>query len=157
MFNEPDFISDLILVPPYHYHYNFYTLILAAAVYVSCQQQGITSTLREGNSTCPGEQVNFTCTLRGSLALAWISPGYIADDNPLQFSIASTLGVDVLSMINGRITATARLTTNSMDNGEQVLQSTLRITATEASMVTCSGTNGDIESTFFISGTYNCV
>ena len=149
MFNKPDFISDS-LHPP--------TIIitifirLAAAVSVSCQE--LTSTLREGNRTCLGDEVTFICTLRGSLALAWRSPGYIADGNPLQFSTASMLDVDVPSMINGRITATATLTRNTMDNGEQVLVSTLRITATVASTVTCSGTNGvTLSIGFSISGT----
>ena len=164
MFNNPDFISDSL-------HHRLYipmvahpTIVIttfihsAAAACVSCQEQGITSTLRDGNRTCPGEEVIFTCTLRGSLALAWRSPGYINNDNPLQFSTASTLGVDVPSMINGRITATATLTRNVIDNGEQVLVSTLRITATVDSMVTCSGTSGVAESIeFSISGTYNRV
>ena len=140
---------------------NWYTLregnliifLLAAAVCVSCQE--LTSTLREGNRACQGEEVIFTCTLRGSLGLGWSSPGYINDDNPLQFSTASILGVDVPSMINGSITAIATLTDNTLDNGVRVLVSTLRITAIEASVVTCSGTSGDSANIdFSISGTY---
>jgi hypothetical protein len=124
---------------------------LAAAVCVSCQE--LTSTLREGNYSCQGEEVIFTCTLRGSLGLEWRSPSYIEDGNPLQFSTASVVGRDTTSMINGMITATARLTRNTDDNGMPVLGSTLRITAAEASMVTCSGTSGGTESVeFFISG-----
>ena len=131
---------------------SFIHVYLAAAACVSCQE--LTSTLSEGNSTCPGEEVTFTCTLTGSLGLGWISPGYINNDNPLQFSTASTLGVDVPSMIDGRTTATATLTTNTMENGVRVLESTLRITATVASTVICSGTIGDSASIeFSISGT----
>ena len=135
---------------------------LAAAVCVSCQQQGITSTLREGNRTCPEEEVIFTCILRGSpgvsvLGLDWISPGYIEDGNPLQISTESTLGVDEPSRINGKITATARLTTaKTLDNGVRVLVSTLRITATVNSMVTCEGTNGvTLSIEFSVSGMCN--
>ena len=125
----------------------------AAAACVSCQGL-ITSTLREGNRTCLGEEIIFNCTLRGSVALAWSSPGYIDNDIPLQFSPASMLGVDVPSRINEMITATARLTNSILDNGVRVLESTLRITATVASMVTCSGTNGVSASIgFSISGT----
>ena len=64
------------------------------------------------------------------------------------------IGANVQSRITGNITATATLTTNIMDNGEQVLQSTLRITATVDSMVTCNNISGDIGSIeFSISGT----
>ena len=66
------------------------------------------------------------------------------------------LGVDVPSMINGRTTAIARLTNNTLNNEVRVLVSTLRINATMASTVTCSGTRGDPASIgFSISGTYN--
>ena len=64
------------------------------------------------------------------------------------------LNVDVPSMIDGRTTATARLTNNTLDIGVRVLVSTLRITAIVASVVTCSGTSGGTESIeFSISGT----
>ena len=131
---------------------------LAVAACVSCQQEGITSTLREGNRTCLGDEVVFTCTLRGSSSLGfeWRSPRYIADGSPLQFPSTSMTGVDVPSMINGRTTATARLTRNTLDNGVRVLVSTLRITAAEASTVTCEGTNGvTLSVEFSVSGTCN--
>ena len=129
---------------------------LAAAVCVSCQQQGITSTLSEGNSTCPGDEVTFSCTFRGSLGLEWRSPGYIDNDNPLQLSTTSMLGVDVPSRIDGKITANATLINNTLDNGDRILVSTLRIIATVASTVTCRGTSGDVLSIgFSISGTCN--
>ena len=65
-------------------------------------------------------------------------------------------GIDVPSMINGKTTATARLTTNTLDNGVRVLVSTLRITAAEASTVTCEGTNGvTLSIEFSVSGTCN--
>jgi hypothetical protein len=135
-----------------HLHVHVHVHV-ATAVCVSCQE--LTSTLREGNRACQGEEVIFTCTLRGSLALAWSSPGYIEDASPLQFSTASTLGRDVTSMINGRITATARLTRNTNVTGVRILESTLRITAVVASLVTCRGTTGDTESIeFSVSGTY---
>jgi hypothetical protein len=112
------------------------------------------STLLERNYTCEGEEIIFTCTLRGSVALAWSSPGYIGDGNPLQFSAGSMVGVDVTRMIDGKITATARLTRNTNDNGVRVLESTLRITADVASVVTCMSANGGTESIeFSVSGT----
>jgi hypothetical protein len=124
----------------------------AAAVCVSCQEV-LTSTLREGNYSCEGKEIIFTCTSRGSLGLEWRSPEYIEDGNPLQFSTASVVGRDVPSMINGRITATARLTMNAIVNRVRVLESTLRIAADMASTVTCSGTTGGTESIdFFVSG-----
>ena len=129
---------------------------LAAAVSVSCQQQGITSTLREGNRTCQGEEVIFTCTLRdsSSLGFEWRSPGYIADGSPLQFPQGSMIGVDASSVINGRTTAIATLTNNTIDNGVHVLVTTLRITAVEPSTVICSGTNEvTLSIEFSVSGT----
>ena len=62
---------------------------------------------------------------------------------------------DVPSRINGIVTATATLTNVANDNGVLVLESTLRITAVEASVVTCEGASGDTESIeFSISGKY---
>ena len=77
------------------------------------------------------------------LGLEWRSLGYIENGNPLQFSTANMIGANAPSIINGRVTATATLTNNTLDNGVRVLESMLRITAVEASTVTCRGTSGD--------------
>ena len=122
--------------------------------------QELTSTLREGNRTCPEEEIIFTCTIRGSsvLVLDWSSPEYIVQVGSLQLSTANMLGaIRISTGMDGNITATATLTNITIDNGYRVLQSTLRITATVASTVTCSssgGTGGTGSIEFSISGTY---
>ena len=135
----------------------FYIIILAAAASVSCQD--LRSTLREGNHACPGDEVIFTCTVRGQSSLAvlnvgWSSTEYIGQGGSLQLSTANVIGrVETSTDMDGNITATATLTNNTV-NGELILESTLRITATVASTVTCSDTSGGTESIeFSISGT----
>ena len=137
----------------------FYIIILAAAASVSCQD--LRSTLCEGNRTCQGEEVIFTCTVRGPsslavLVLAWSSAEYIGQGGSLQLSTANMIGgIETSTSMDGSITATATLTNNTNDNGELILESTLRITAIEPSTVTCSGTSGATENMtrFSISGT----
>ena len=126
---------------------------------MSCQ--GLRSTLREGNRACQGEEVTFTCTVRGSSSLAvlnvgWSSTEYIGQGGSLQLSTANMIGhIETITDMDGNITATATLTNNTDVAGELMLESTLRITATVASTVTCSGTSGGTESIeFSISGTY---
>ena len=129
---------------------------LPAAACVSCQE--LTSTLREGNQSCPGEEVIFTCTIRGPstlsvLVLGWSSDEYIES---LQLSTADMIGhVETSTSMDGIVTATATVTNNTNVNGELILESTLRITAVEASVVTCiSSADGGTESIrFSISGT----
>ena len=136
---------------PYH---DPCTLHLPAAVCVSCQE--LTSTLREGNHTCPGEEVNFTCTVRGPsslsvLVVGWSSDEYIGQGDSLQLSTADMIGVTETS---GSTTATATVTNNTNVNGELVLESTLRISAVEASTVTCRDANQGLASIeFTVSGT----
>jgi hypothetical protein len=91
------------------------------------------------------------------LSLAWNSTEYIGQGESLQLSTADMLGAVERSPKDGNVTAT--LTNNADVNGELVLESTLRITAVVASVVTClSGVDGGTESIeFSISGTYNCV
>ena len=130
----------------------------SAAVCVSCQE--LASTLREGNLTCPGEEVIFKCTIRGSstlpvLVLEWRSAEYIGQDGSLQLSTTDSLGEVEESMMDGIVTATATLINSTNIGGVLILESTLRIVANEASVVTCRGTNGVTESIeFSISGTY---
>ena len=88
------------------------------------------------------------------LALAWESTEYIGQGGSLQLSTANVPGAFETSMMDGSITATATLTSNTNVGGVLVLVSQLRIVADRASVVMCSGTNGGIVSTeFFISGT----
>ena len=137
-----------------HTLYNYY---LAAAVCVSCQE--LTSTLREGSRACPGEEVIFTCTVRGPstlsvIAVAWSSAEYIGQGGSFQLSTANMIGhVETSTDMNGSIIATATVINNTNVNGELILESTLRITAIEASVVKCSGTSGSPASIrFSISG-----
>ena len=88
-----------------------------------------------------------------AITLAWSSAEYISTS--LQFSTADRLGEVSTSSMDGVITATATVTNNTNVTGELVLESTLRVTAVEASMVTCmSGAGGGTANiTFSISGT----
>ena len=93
------------------------------------------------------------------LVLAWSSPEYIiGQGRSLQLSTANMLGdVETLSTdMDGSITATATVTNITNVTGELVLESTLRITATVNSTVTCtSGAagGGTASIKFYISGT----
>ena len=115
----------------------------AAALCVSCQQ--LTSTLPEGNLICPGDEIIFTCIIKGSptltsLILGWSSSEYIGPIGLtyLQFTTDSIPGANETSMINGNVTAI--LTNNTVVNGVPVLESQLRIIANKDSStptVTC--------------------
>ena len=124
-----------------------------------CQQQQLTSTLRdhEGNYTCQGEEVVFTCTVSDStlsvLVIGWSSAEYIGPGALLQFTTDNMLGENRTSMIDGNVTALAILARNTNDNGVLMVESTLRIVATVSSEVTCGVTNReDVSSSFSISG-----
>ena len=136
------------LHPCHYYHLHTTSVSLPTVVCISCQE--LTSTLREGNHTCPGEEVTFTCI--DSLGLAWSSREYIDDSNPLQFTIENSVGQISQSVINGSVTATAELTNRNVNEG--VLVSTLHIIAVEASTVTCHGASGSASIEFSVTGTY---
>ena len=142
--------SVIQLLAPHTLYY------LAAAVCVSCQE--LTSTLREGNRACPGEEVIFTCTIRGPsslqvIAVAWSSAEYIGQGSLLQLSTANMIGaVETSTDMDGNITATAMVTNNANVNGELILESTLNITAVMTSVVTCSGINGFTATIVSLSG-----
>ena len=91
------------------------------------------------------------------LILVWSSPEYITGQGrSLQLSTANMLGdVETSTDMDGNITATATVINNTNVNGELVLETTLRITAVEASTVTCtSGAGGGTARIgFSISGT----
>jgi hypothetical protein len=91
------------------------------------------------------------------LTLGWSSDEYIGQGVSLPWSTADMLGATETSIsMDGNITATATLTKNANVDGVRVLESTLHITAVEASVVTCtSGVDGSSESIeLSISGTY---
>jgi hypothetical protein len=63
--------------------------------------------------------------------------------------------VETSTGMDGNITATATVTNNTNVTGVRVLESTLRITADVASVVTCtSGVDGNSESIELSIGTY---
>ena len=120
-----------------------------------CQQQQLTSTLREGNYTCQGEEVVFTCTVSDStlpaVVIAWRSDEYIGPDALLQFTTNDMQGENRTSMIDENVTAI--LTRNANDSGVLMVESTLRIVATVPSQVTCGVTNRQpVISRFSVSG-----
>ena len=122
-----------------------------------CQQQQLTSTLREGNYTCQGEEVVFTCAVSDStlsvLVIGWISDEYIGPGALLPFTTNDMLGANRTRKIDGNVTAFAVLTRNTNDSGVLMVESTLRIVATVPSEVTCEVNNGDrVSSSFFVSG-----
>ena len=136
---------------------NLLLIIIAAAVYVTCQE--LTSTLRGRSHACRGEEVIFTCTIRGSqtltsLILAWSSDEYIGQGvNPLRFTTDSVPGTNRTSTINGNVTAT--LTRNTNISGVPTLESELHIVADQASTVTCTSeiTSSRMSQEFNVSGT----
>ena len=155
-FNLHVSVYSVIQLIASHTLYNYY---LAAAVCVSCQE--LTSTLHEGNRTCQGEEVIFTCTVRGPsslsfLILGWSSIEYIGQGVLLQLSTANVIGaVEARTDMDGNITATATVINNTNVNGELILVTTLRITAVEASTVTCRDPNrGPASIEFTVLGTY---
>ena len=88
------------------------------------------------------------------IAVGWSSDEYIQGGS-LQLSTANMIGdVETSTGMDGSITATATVTNNTNVNGELVFETTLRITAVVASVVTCRDLNGGLASIgFTISGT----
>jgi hypothetical protein len=107
-------------------------------------------------------EVTFNCTVRGSLILtdlivAWSSPEYIGQGDPLRLTTEDTPGENKTSQINGNVIAI--LTSNTMIGGVPVLVSELHIIgADQSSVITCSSeTNGtSARTTFVSSGTCTC-
>ena len=142
---------------PYKVHVYCFCNFIAAAVHVLCQE--LTTSLPEGNDACTRNEVTFTCTIRGSasltrLILTWRSDEYIG--NVLQFTTADDPGENVISMVNGNVTAV--LINNTEIDGVPVLVSELRIvSANQNSIITCnSETSSSPPSSteFIVPGTY---
>lgn len=98
----------------------------------------------------PQQVINFTCVTRGSSVLAWSSDDYIGVGVRLEFLSILSLGTTMQSFVNPGTVAI--LINVSMENGETVLESTLRITASSqfsSSSVSCHNISGGINSTTF--------
>ena len=138
------------------------TCIMLHIAAVSVSGQELTSTLHGGRVASPGDEVIFTCTIRGSptltsLILAWSSSEYIGQSNFLRFTTDNIPGTTATSIIDGNVVAT--LINITIVNGVPVLESQLRIIAVLASTVTYNSvTNGSsVSIEFGISGMYTCM
>lgn len=86
----------------------------------------ITSVVPNQSQFCPREEVTITCVTRGSPTLNWRSNEYIeAVGNSLTLASFNKPGHTVPSSVNMDTNAT--LVSKSIENGEQVLVSQLRI------------------------------
>ena len=83
---------------------------------------------------CPGETIEFTCTIESSILL-WTSDEYIGVSNQFEFRIIDPIGTTATT----NVAAIANLT----ENNSRMLTSTLRIdtVASQSSTITCI--NGD--------------
>ena len=97
-----------------------YLVFLAAHQYVQCEIK-INSTITNHNIVRRGENVTFTCIVRGSSTMAWISPQYIGSTDQLEFSVLSSPG-----SVRRRYNTTAELISVSTE-AEVELISTLHI------------------------------
>ena len=134
-------------------------LYIATAVNVSCQR--LTTLPPQDDEACKRNEVTFTCTIRGSqtlreFVLAWTSPEYIGQGDPLRFTTENMSGANNLSsMINGNVTAI--LVSNTRIGGVPELVSELHIIgASQTSVITCSNevNQTSMRTTFISSGTY---
>ena len=89
------------------------------------------------------------------LVLGWSSDEYVGQGSSLQLSTANVIGhVERSTGMDGSVTAIATVTNKTNVTGELVLESTLHITAVEASTVTCTDPNqGPASIEFTVSGT----
>ena len=96
------------------------------AIFPAYYSQEVRHTLQNGQSPCPGEEITFTCVTRGSPVLAWTSDQYIEQGGTqLEFATFDNENETRTIPINPNTVAT--LTRKAMENGEQVLESELRI------------------------------
>ena len=111
-----------------------YFMIFTAGI----TQRIISPQLSELQNLCPGEEVIITCETRGSSVMAWISDEYIGSGSLLQFLIIDNIGDWHTSSVNPNTIAT--LINNTVEDGELILESQLRIRAVSQFMnssVTC--------------------
>ena len=91
------------------------------------QTVSIVTPLHNGNLACSGDQITFECETRGSSIISWASDEYIGrGDTLLQFSSADLAMTERCGVNDTK----AILTAKRIENGMQVLVSTLHVTAT---------------------------
>ena len=109
------------------------------AIFPTTYSQRVTVIPPADEPLCPEEVVIFTCETRGSPIIAWTSDQYIeVGGTQLEFGAIASVGDTVPSPVYSDTVAT--LTVNGMIDGEQVLESTLRIVTSSlfpTSSVTC--------------------
>lgn len=107
------------------------------------------SDLQNGGFVCPDEGITLNCTTVNSAGLAWRSQEYVGGQLPL--ADFNKVGYDVRSSSISSTVAT--LTKKYMDNGMQVLESTLHIvplTEYPTATVTCVHTDSRNENLFVV-------
>lgn len=87
----------------------------------------VNSTYYHGEDPCPGDEIQFECSIIDSQNLTWKSEDYITSDTPLSF--LSTSPTNVTEVRSGTY---AMLMNKSIDNGRIRLTSTLTITVSES-------------------------
>ena len=118
-----------------------FTVGVSSITTSTAQQITSTSGIKDGRFACVDSTVVFTCEVRGSEGIAWRNDAYIGSGNNQLGYIAGIQNVgDTLPASNGQ--TVANLTGNFIENGVLVLESTLRVVASDSqsSSVTC--TNG---------------
>ena len=113
---------------------------------VSCQI--IITTLLEGNYSCPGQEIIFTCVTNGSVVVAWSSNEYIGTGGlQLEFTSRDSVGRRITSSSNPSTFAELTMRAEGL-----VTESQLHIIVSRdipMATVTCSDVSGG--STTFIS------
>ena len=117
----------------------------------------IVTPLHNGNLACLGDQITFECETRGSSIISWASDEYIGQgDTLLQFSSADPAEMRRLDGIGDTV---AILTANRIENGVQVLVSTLHVTATSMypnpSVICIHGDESRSKANFSVIGKHN--
>ena len=128
------------------------SIFFQCAVISPALSQSLTTTqLYDGRFACPGSEVIFTCETRGSVALAWSSDQYIGrGGEELTFTALVDTDVGIMKRSGTVNTTVATLINNTLDNGQRLLVSTLRIVVYDSNTVTCRHTSdGNVNSTSF--------
>ena len=120
----------------------FFTVGVSSITTSTAQQISSTSGIKDERFACVNSTVIFTCEVRGSEGIVWRSDAYIGSgNNELGYSaqLQKDVGETLLASDGQTV---ANLTRNYIENGVIVLESTLRVVASDSqsSSVTC--TNG---------------
>ena len=122
--------------------------VVTSSPAVSSQLVTVTSDISPGDVLCPEEKVNFTCTTRETMILAWTSNEYIG--NQLEFN--SRDNVDEIRRGAIDSNTIAILVSKSVENDNiVVLVSQLRITVSSISLnpsVTCIHNRDNLRDVF---------